>query len=388
MHSGTPRILVVDDNLLNRRLADAYLERMGWQVCECGDGESALAFLRQNQQQSAPIDAVLLDISMPGMSGMEVCQCIRKELGLKELAVIAYTAHAMQEETAEILQYGFDDILIKPITFSGLQAALSAHCKAAAKNKGVQPTLPVIEPPVAKLESRAEPSGPTILIVDDNAINRKLLRAQLESEGWQCSEAENGAEALILLEQHQPSALLLDYTLSDMTGGELLRKWRRREDQLGLKVRVPVVLCSGMPKEQIEAELSGLVCQAFLSKPASREALRETLQPLVAKAHANEHAESWLCTAPQAREHPLWGEFVAIAQADMGKMRRSILSGDLQAVKRAAHSLRGAAGVLQARDVSQKAAEIEAWQSLPAIPDGLATCEQLRQLIETPVMLH
>jgi two-component system, chemotaxis family, chemotaxis protein CheY len=115
------RILVVDDTILNRKLAMAMLKREGWEAEEADCGLRALELL-----DIAPgFDAVLLDISMPGIGGDEVCRQIRATPQLAALPVVAYTAHALEEEKSRILAAGFDAILIKPINAASLSAAIA-----------------------------------------------------------------------------------------------------------------------------------------------------------------------------------------------------------------------------------------------------------------------
>ena len=113
------RILVVDDNAINRKLAIALLKKRGWETAEADGGEAGLRLL-----DAGNFDSVLLDISMPGMDGEEVCRRIRADARFARLRVVAYTAHAMEFEKQRIMSAGFDDILIKPITTQALQAAL------------------------------------------------------------------------------------------------------------------------------------------------------------------------------------------------------------------------------------------------------------------------
>jgi CheY-like chemotaxis protein len=115
------RILIVDDTEINRRLAAAMLKRDGWETAEADDGETCLERLA-----SESFDVVLLDISMPGLNGEDVCRHIRNRPALAHLPVIAYTAHAMPEEKGQILGCGFDTLLIKPISAASLAAALGA----------------------------------------------------------------------------------------------------------------------------------------------------------------------------------------------------------------------------------------------------------------------
>jgi putative two-component system response regulator len=104
------RILIVDDNEVNRILPRALLERLGAHVGEAADGEAGLALLAREG-----FDAVLLDISMPGLSGTEVCRRLRADPATRALRVVAYTAHSDEASATEIRDAGFDDLLVKPI---------------------------------------------------------------------------------------------------------------------------------------------------------------------------------------------------------------------------------------------------------------------------------
>lgn len=129
MRRVTKRVLVVDDTPLNRKVAVAFLKRADWLVEEAGDGMSALDLLANDQDY----DALLLDISMPGMSGEEVCRVLRADARTAGLPIVAYTAHALVDERERIMSAGFDGIVVKPASMADLLAALSA---AVAKRSG------------------------------------------------------------------------------------------------------------------------------------------------------------------------------------------------------------------------------------------------------------
>lgn len=111
------RVLVVDDNDINRKLAATVLKRRGWQVREAENGPQALELL-----QVEAFDYVLLDIGMPGMDGCEVCRRIRESFTSEALRVVAYTAHALETERERIMAAGFDDIITKPVSVERLNA--------------------------------------------------------------------------------------------------------------------------------------------------------------------------------------------------------------------------------------------------------------------------
>lgn len=104
-------ILVVDDNGINRLLPGLILRPFGWQVYESESGFNALEQLREHQ-----ISCVLLDISMPDISGLEVLSDLRKNSEFKDLKIVAYTAYATQADVSHLKSIGFDAILIKPLT--------------------------------------------------------------------------------------------------------------------------------------------------------------------------------------------------------------------------------------------------------------------------------
>ncbi len=99
----------MEDNADNRLLVQAILEDQ-YRVTEYEDGQMALNGLRRSRP-----DLVLLDISLPGMDGVEVLQRIRTDEALRDLPVIALTAHAMAGDRDRFLDAGFDGYVTKPI---------------------------------------------------------------------------------------------------------------------------------------------------------------------------------------------------------------------------------------------------------------------------------
>lgn len=102
-------IAVVEDNADNRLLIDALLSDL-YRLVEYNTGPEALVGLRRELP-----DLVLLDISIPGMDGVEVLREIRADAALRDLPVIALTAHAMAGDRERFLGLGFDGYLAKPI---------------------------------------------------------------------------------------------------------------------------------------------------------------------------------------------------------------------------------------------------------------------------------
>jgi CheY-like chemotaxis protein len=102
-------VALVEDNADNRLLVQALLGGL-YELREYATGGDALTAFEQD-----PPDLVLLDISLPGISGLEVLARIRADARLKHLPVVALTAHAMQDDRDTYMAAGFDDYVTKPI---------------------------------------------------------------------------------------------------------------------------------------------------------------------------------------------------------------------------------------------------------------------------------
>lgn len=125
----TRRILIVDDIPTNRHLVIAMLKRDGWEAEEVGSGQEALERLAGPDLYRV----VLLDISMPGLNGEEVCRSLRATAHTAQLPLIAYTAHALPEEHQHYLAIGFDAVLVKPISVASLHHALDLALAARGR---------------------------------------------------------------------------------------------------------------------------------------------------------------------------------------------------------------------------------------------------------------
>jgi len=111
------KVMVIDDNATNRLLPGLFLRPLGHEVNECEGAQQALDWLSNNA-----CDVVLLDISMPSISGLQLCKQLRTDQRYQHLKIIAYTAHAMPDEVLLWESSGFDKVLLKPIRKDDLLA--------------------------------------------------------------------------------------------------------------------------------------------------------------------------------------------------------------------------------------------------------------------------
>lgn len=116
-------ILVIDDDERSVFAVQSYLERDGMEVLTADSAQSGLEQLRERQD----IDAVLMDIKMPGMDGYEAMRAIRSELGREDLPVIAVTGKVSEEEAQRCVEAGASDYLTKPLDVDRLTELLGTY---------------------------------------------------------------------------------------------------------------------------------------------------------------------------------------------------------------------------------------------------------------------
>jgi len=126
--SGT-RVLVVEDNAVNRHLAVTFLRRWGCEVDAADTGALAL-----DQAAAVPYDLILMDLHMPGMNGVEATGRIRRDArGVNaQTPILAFTATSPADDDAEILAAGFDGFVVKPVDPNRLREIVERHLARAA----------------------------------------------------------------------------------------------------------------------------------------------------------------------------------------------------------------------------------------------------------------
>ncbi len=118
------KILIVDDEASIRRALRTTLGNLGFTTIEAARGEEAVALVKTVQ-----FNAVLLDINMPGMSGIEVCRCLR--LHSARLPILMLTVRDSEDDTVEALDAGADDYIVKPFQLRELTARIRASLRMA-----------------------------------------------------------------------------------------------------------------------------------------------------------------------------------------------------------------------------------------------------------------
>ena len=212
----TERILVVDDNRVNRMTLSKSLESLGYQVEVAENGRQALDMVG-----SDAFDLMLLDILMPEMDGVELALEIRKTGGGKELPLLMLTSLGGREEVRAEERVEFAAFLTKPIKPSQLFNALSRVFVADVEPSEPTVDVPMLDPQMAdRLPLR-------ILLAEDNVINQKVAMRILDRLGYRADIAGNGLEAIDALERQPYDVVLMDMQMPELDGLDATRRIRK-----------------------------------------------------------------------------------------------------------------------------------------------------------------
>jgi CheY-like chemotaxis protein/HPt (histidine-containing phosphotransfer) domain-containing protein len=131
VHKGKGRILVVEDNVINMKVISRLLTKEGFSLAEATDGQMALNLLHEQE-----FDLILMDIRMPGMTGLEASEKIRQLPKLKHIPIIAMTAQALPGDREKCFAAGMTDYITKPIGLDELCTMLDQYLPESNEEKG------------------------------------------------------------------------------------------------------------------------------------------------------------------------------------------------------------------------------------------------------------
>jgi CheY-like chemotaxis protein len=189
------KILVVEDNEITRKLLRVTLRSASYDMLEAADGRSALAMAARERP-----DLVLQDLKLPDMDGVDLVRQLRELPGCADVPVLAVSGFISRMEEARAVGGLFDEFLVKPVQPSELIRIVEIH-------------LP---------RSRAGVTGPgagrRLLLVDDEPVQLKALRAHLELDGFTVLTAHDGIAALELVRSRRVDVVLSDVMMPRLDG--------------------------------------------------------------------------------------------------------------------------------------------------------------------------
>src|SRR5712692_1674797 len=338
-------VLVVDDNVTNRRILREMLASRRMAPSVEDGGHAALAAMRRARDAGRPFPLVLLDAQMPGMDGFAVAERIKGDPKLAGATIMMLTSDRQHGDARRCRALGVAVTLTKPITqselFDGIVAALGFRC---ASGRAVQRSP---APPARASRSLR------ILLAEDNEVTLDLAIRLLGKHSHSVVVARNGREALEALEKsgfRGFDAVLMDVQMPEMDGLEATRAIRAREKAHG--THIPIIALTAHARMSDRERCLNAGMDGYVSKPIRAADLLQEIE-----RHTPESAAS----APSSSLDEVLDRAALLARVEgdmalleqlvqlflrtypplLAEIRGALAQGDAKSLERTSHKLKG-----------------------------------------------
>ncbi len=226
------RILIVDDNEVNRRILNGMVRHWHCESDAASSGTEALRLIWSAVEAGQPYSAILLDAHMPDVDGFGVAEAIRSDARACGVPIMMLSSSDLSSEAAQARKLGIETYVVKPVGQTELRSALEGLIRAKHSSGRVTE-----RERLAVNTSRS--SGLRVLVAEDNVTNRHLASRLLEKQGHAVTLATNGLEAIQHYDDSTFDAILMDIQMPLMDGFEATSAIREREKASGR--RTPII---------------------------------------------------------------------------------------------------------------------------------------------------
>jgi signal transduction histidine kinase/CheY-like chemotaxis protein len=256
------KVLIVDDNDVNRRILSAQVTRWGMIPTLVENGNAALEALIGAARAARPFELVLLDANMPDMDGFTVAAEISKQPALTSATVMMLTSSGEFGDHTRCAELGIAAYLTKPVYAADLLAAI----ELALGGQSRIPPAPLSPGPAAHgLAIGAGSRRVRVLLVEDNIVNQRVATGLLTRRGHDVTLAADGSVALALLDDASFDVVLMDLQMPVMGGVEATSAIRARELISGEHIRIVAMTAHAMNGDRERCLNAGM--DGYLSKP-------------------------------------------------------------------------------------------------------------------------
>ncbi len=386
--------LVVDDNARAGEVLQGFLQAFGLPAEVADSADAALARL---QQDEAPCPALLLvDAHMPDMDGLALVRQVRELALPAQPKIIMVAAMAVDSLRLQGAALGIDGWLNRPVLPQHLFEAVHEVFGLKVDRQWLSSRMHA-----SVLQAPPYLRGARVLVAEDNDVNQQVITGLLKKAGVEADIVADGREVLPALEAREYDAVLMDVQMSGLDGLQATRLIRRQERFAQLPIIA--VTANAMADERQRCLDAGM--NAHVGKPISPTELYRVMAQWIMPAERDMTAvtesgnDSGHCELPEiagldarAGLHrcaddmraymDVLGRFVVNQAATVDHLRQAMADGDMDALQRLLHTLKGVAANIGAEVIADQAAGIEAEMRAGREPEQ-TDMESLQRALET-----
>ena len=396
------RVLVVDDNEVNRRVLHEQITSWRMRTAGCASGAEALTLLREARIAGDPYDIAVLDFQMPVMDGETLARAIKADHILRETVLVMLTSMGQPDDSQRLQDAGIFACLVKPVRQSKLWDVLvEAWCAHTKQSPGQLLARPAAgekhqgEKPQRQFAAR-------VLVADDNTTNQKVARLMLENFGCRVDVCGNGKEAVEMLDLLPYDVVFMDCEMPEMDGYEATAEIRRRHTA---ERHVPIVAMTAKAIQGDREHCLQAGMDDYISKPVRMEDLEATLARWLAETDAKSCGDAGPTkpSVPPAEVAPvldpevtgrlrdlatatdlgllqeIYDSFLSSTVEYLATLRHAEQSGDSERLRTTAHSLKGASANIGAPVMVELAQKLETLGGAHSVSGAAELIAQLAQ---------
>ncbi len=272
------RILIVDDNRINRHILREQLKKWACFVDEADSGEEALSQLLLAAGEKAPFRLAIIDMMMPGMDGKTLGRKIKADPQITDTALVMLTSAGRRGDAEQLQDIGFSAYLTKPVKRLQLH-----HCLSTVLGTPLTVVKKSSKPIVTRHSlSEEKKRSIRILLAEDNPVNQKIAQKMLEKFGYYSNTVSNGFEALKALSMIDYDLVLMDVVMPEMDGFDATTQIRNPASKV-MNHRVPVIAMTAHAMKGDREKCLEAGMDDYISKPVKPQELLDVVEKWVRK---------------------------------------------------------------------------------------------------------
>jgi CheY-like chemotaxis protein/HPt (histidine-containing phosphotransfer) domain-containing protein len=373
------RLLIVDDNAINREIAREYVHLWGLESEEAEDAIIAHEMLIQADKNKKQFDLILMDHMMPGMTGVELAKNMAKETKLAKIPVILLSSVADHEEPILNNTKNLKILLRKPVRRSILYNSIFDVLHNVVQPEKIS-NIQTVSTSVKRVEAPSKLCK--LLIVEDSDINAEVAIEMLNVLGYHADWATNGEEALRIMEEKEYDLVFMDCHMPGLDGYETTIRIRENEQIKGGSTHLPIVALTAKAMEDDRNHCLLVGMDDYLAKPIQANDLQQMIEKWctqtqkAAKKLPTFDRDTLLNYKEQVgpRSDKIINRFILRLPKQLKIIDDGINKNDFTEIGQAAHKLKGMArqfGAIMLGDLSDKLEQFIKEDSLDKLPNLL-----------------